>query len=353
MLKVYIGPNKDSANLPVLLPNLDFKIKESWIFIKEAFKDYKNPVFDLVDRPDKADFLMVPLNYFGIKDDVEYLAHFVELSRRYGKKIIIFAYGDRDEEIKIPNSVIFRTSQYGYKKRPNEIIMPGYTEDLCSGRPPALRKKGVLPVVSFCGWASFKDIKSRIKYGIRLLENDIGSLFLPSIYQAAKKKGIYYRRKALAILSKSGKVKTNFLIRKSYSGHAKTIELPPEKARAEYIDNIINSDFVLTVKGDGNFSYRFYEALSLGRIPLFVNTDCVLPLEDLVEYKKFVLSVDYKDMNTIDDIVFNHYKKMSEDEYINKQKLARQSFEKYLRIDRFFELMFKEEKIREYIKNGN
>jgi len=100
-----------------------------------------------------------------------------------------------------------------------------------------------------------------------------------------------------------------------------------------------NSDFALSIKGDGNFSLRFFEALSLGRIPLFVNTDCVLPLENIIDYKKFVVFVDHKDIKRIDVILSDFYKNLSDDDFVEMQKQAREAFEKYLRIDSFFKLI--------------
>lgn len=49
------------------------------------------------------------------------------------------------------------------------------------------------------------------------------------------------------------------------------------------ITDIQNADFILSVKGDGSFFCRFYEALSLGRIPFFIDTDCILPFENMIQ----------------------------------------------------------------------
>ena len=48
----------------------------------------------------------------------------------------------------------------------------------------------------------------------------------------------------------------------------------------EYYENIKNSDYVLVFKRTGNFSIRLYETLMMGRIPIFINTDCLLPFNN-------------------------------------------------------------------------
>ena len=217
--------------------------------------------------------------------------------------------------------------------------MPAYVEDLSDIHQFNTREKAAnVPVVGFCGWADFNNLRSKIKYHLKNL-----------IYFGSKKQGLWFRKKAIKILSDSKLFKTNFIIRKSYSGHKGTIELPPEEARLEYVNNLMSSDFVLTTKGNGNFSFRFYEALSAGRIPLFINTDCVLPLEGLINYSDFVLFVDYKKIDKIDKITSSFYENPGKDQFLKMQKAARAAFEVYLRIDKFFEFMFLKKKINEYL----
>lgn len=342
MLKIYIGKLDKPSNLPLLLPNLGLHIKDKWLFIKKAFSHYTKPVLEIVDDPEVCDFLLIPYNYFSVRNDAKLINDFTQLSHKHHKMIIIFAYGDSDESIDIADSLIFRTSQYSYKKKRNEIIMPGYTEDLADLAKLEIRTKNMKPTIGFCGWAGFKDLKSHIKFSLKNI-----------LRTGVMKQGIYYRKKALRALSLSEKINPNFIIRKSYSGHSETIEISPEMARSEYVDNMNNSDFVLTVKGDGNFSYRFYEALSLGRIPLIVNTDCILPLDDIVNYRNFVVSVDYQNLDKMADIVYDYYENLSDAEYAEKQRHARRAFEQYLRIDRYFEIIFKEGKIFDYLKKIN
>jgi hypothetical protein len=143
-------------------------------------------------------------------------------------------------------------------------------------------------------------------------------------------------------------ITTNFIIRRSYSGTAKTAELDLAQARSEYIENILGSDLVLCAKGDGNFSVRFFEALSLGRVPLLIDTDCPLPLSGLINYDEFIVRVDYRELAKLPTIVAEVYKNWSAEDYEIKQRRAREVFEQYLQIDKFFSLVLTKGYLQNY-----
>ena len=56
-------------------------------------------------------------------------------------------------------------------------------------------------------------------------------------------------------------------------------------------------------RGAGNFSYRLYETLSCGRIPVFVDTDCVLPDEDMIDWRSLCVWVDESELDEIGERV--------------------------------------------------
>lgn len=67
-------------------------------------------------------------------------------------------------------------------------------------------------------------------------------------------------------------------------------------ARKEYIDNMLSGAFTLCMRGGGNFSYRFYEALSFGRIPVLIDTDTILPFENEIPWHEYIIRLDLKDI---------------------------------------------------------
>lgn len=78
---------------------------------------------------------------------------------------------------------------------------------------------------------------------------------------------------------------------------------------------MIESDYIICIRGAGNFSVRLYETLAMGRIPVFVNTDCMLPIDDVLPWKEYVVWVEYDELNTLEHSILNHYNSL------NKQKL--------------------------------
>ena len=89
--------------------------------------------------------------------------------------------------------------------------------------------------------------------------------------------------------------------------------------------------------------------MSLGRIPVFVNTDCVLPLEDMINYKEFCAWVEYKDVPRLDQILAEFHARLNGEDFQEMQKSARAAFEKYLRIDSFTKYLIS--KLKLWLKN--
>ena len=68
---------------------------------------------------------------------------------------------------------------------------------------------------------------------------------------------------------------------------------------------------------------RFYETLCLGRIPIFIDTDCLLPFQDEIDYKSIFPWIDVKDLPHAAEIVQDFHTKLSDDDFINLQKTCR------------------------------
>ena len=66
----------------------------------------------------------------------------------------------------------------------------------------------------------------------------------------------------------------------------------------EFYENMVSSDYIVCVRGGGNFSVRLYETLAMGRIPIFINTDCLLPLNKSIDWKKHVVWIEREDIDT-------------------------------------------------------
>jgi hypothetical protein len=336
-IPVYIGALFDGVgtDVPALFPNFGVRSRQQDLFFDAPAHYLTEAIFDIVDNPAQARFLLIPYNYFNAVRTAGYIERFIALSEQYGKKIIVFVQSDFHDPISIPHAIVFRTSIYKREKKEHEYVIPPMVEDLSRTYTAPIRTKSTKPIIGFCGWAGFSSQKDRLKFYIKNMGNNLEQLARWDSTRAVYKKGIYFRQKALAALRRSPRVQTNFIIRTSFSGHVDTIAQDPQVARLEYVQNMLNADFVLAPKGDGNYSLRFYEALSLGRIPILIDTDSVLPIEDELAYDDFILRVRYRDINRLGNIVADFYNRLSPDEFARMQERARAAFAEHLRADAF------------------
>ena len=142
------------------------------------------------------------------------------------------------------------------------------------------------------------------------------------------------RKKILNSLNKNKKIKTNFNMRSKFAAGSLGLN---KQLRSEFIKNILSSDYALCFRGSGNYSLRFYETLCLGRIPLFINTNCKLPFEDKIDWRAICLWVEFKDINYLSDIILEHHNALSEKRFQDQQIYCREIWNKYLSKEGFCE----------------
>jgi hypothetical protein len=249
-----------------------------------------------------------------------------ERARDAGLPCIFFRANDDPTPANPPHGVVYRTSLYRSRLTPRELAMPAFTDDLleeCGGELVA-RARGERPTVGFCGHVGTA--------GDRLYENLVGLLR----GNRDKAVGMGLRHRALETLRASRRVDTNFIARTQIWGGASTGAAQWDAARRaavrrEYLDNILASDYCLCLRGKGNYSFRFYEVFAMGRVPLFVDTDCVLPFEDEIDWRSRCVWVDQSEMARIGDIVADFHAARSDDDLRQLQLDNRKLWEDYLR----------------------
>ena len=75
----------------------------------------------------------------------------------------------------------------------------------------------------------------------------------------------------------------------------------------KFVETTCNSKFVLCPRGYGRNSFRFYEVLKLGSIPIYVWDDIEwLPYKkDVLDYNKFCISINIKELHTLKNKLSN------------------------------------------------
>lgn len=286
--------------------------------------------------PEEARAIVLPNNFLTItKETDRYIQKYIELGEKLHIPVFLFSVGDFTDHLTFdPRVYAFRFSVYGSTVAPRDIVMPTLTEDNAK-EGISIRTKLAKPLVSFCGMGGFPSWRGWAGYLVKVVLHTVrGSR--PHIV------GVYWRRLAMRACERSSLVDTHFIVRKSFSGNRKSIELDPKVARKEYLDSIINSDFVIAPKGDGNYSNRFVKALCMGRIPVLVDTDTVLPLKEVIDYTKISVTVPMNRVGDTAKYIREFYDSLTEEEWQARQALARETFEKYLRQDSFFTYFFTE-----------
>ena len=85
--------------------------------------------------------------------------------------------------------------------------------------------------------------------------------------------------------------------------------------------------FIFCYRGVGNFSYRFFEILMMGRIPIIVDTDCVYPFSEKYGLENIGLIIKNEE-NLVDEI--KEYYNKNKDNLLKIQKNNRKIWEEYL-----------------------
>jgi hypothetical protein len=258
-----------------------------------------------------------------------------EACRKEGIPLVVFFVADAVEPVPMADAVVLRTSLLRSTRQENEHAIPAISIDV--GRElgdkgePLWRQR---PVVGFCGYApgaerfSLRAAPARAKRRFRVARGT-----LPD--------GIYARARALEALRASPRVALNDVVRDAFWAGALRPDGTFDRermdiARAEFISNMRDSDYILCSRGGGNFSYRLYETMSASRIPVFVDTDSVLPLERVIDWRSLCIWVDAGDIASIGDAVANEHRRLGPEGFRARCAECRQVWKTYLSADGFF-----------------
>jgi hypothetical protein len=229
-----------------------------------------------------------------------------------GKPLAVFYVSDSTAPVPLRRAHVFRTSLYRSTRAERDHAMPALTLDVAEvdlGGEVELREWRGKPIIGFCGFAPgfAEGFRGRIHSARRRLR---GVPDHPAVVRA----------RACRVLERSLLVETNFIIRSGFWAGA----LGPDgaidaalmqEAHREFVENLVGSDYVLAARGGGNFSYRLYEAMSAARIPVFVDTDCVLPFEDGLDWRSLVVWVEEPEVDAIDERVAEFHARLAPEEF--------------------------------------
>ena len=349
-MKVYIAhkdiPIQNKKSLFILAR--PFLNNNKWQFNPLDFEDVDLFVNDFQYELDvnQADVILIPFSVnFYFRSNKQSFLNDINLICQ-SRNIKAYAYVGGDFGIEFPefsNIIYFR--QGGFKSKLSTqnkgfpVALSDHFHRLFELENPLPNKKKNLPIVGFCGHATnsnikrFKEIvKCILENGKRLVKNPLNKVYEPLFASA------YERALLLNSFEKSDKLITNFIYRKNYRAGALT-EKERTETTLEYYDNIASSDYVLCVRGAGNFSVRLYETLMMGKIPIFVNTDCLLPFEHQIDWRKHVVWIDWSERKNIAELVADFHSSLSADEFVHLQINNRKLWKETLSVEGILEMI--------------
>ncbi|MDO8518275.1 MAG: exostosin family protein [bacterium] len=337
-ISFYVDPawRRDAQHVPLLYPFWGNPLDPKRVPFQHAiFEHYRfdQSYYSITDKEDEADLVLMPYAHNTVLRAMpELFLQCRQIARRLGKPLLVDGIGDVEHPV--PDDIlVLRYGGYRFDKKGNEIFISPYADDLletyCGGKL-SLREWHPVPVVGFSGWASLTPAQAA-RTILKELPDRLHGIF-DSRYRA-KKKGVFFRRQALAILHRSSKITLNALARTSYSGHVDTHEKDPNVLRREFVDNLLGSDYGLDIRGDANQSTRLFEMLSLGRIPVIVDTERNFAFDDVLDYSTFSLTVDFRDIKKLPERITQFHASLTNEHFQEMQKNARNAYRNYFRVD--------------------
>ena len=298
-----------------------------------------NRFYDLAETPEAADAVFMPFNLGKVRmEDLEIEMRYRRLAERAGRPLLIDYFGDATEPVDGDRAVVLRTSGYRSELSANEVMCPPVTEDIGAAYGFQPIGKPTRPAIGFVGLAQKRaqatPFSRMFRYGRQDYLNS--ALALWSSRYGKRRSGIYFRDRALRTFERADGVETDFTTR-AYWGRGKRARnrIGHDQIRAEFVENMRRNLYLLSVRGRGNFSLRFFEILSAGRIPVQIDTDSPLPLEDELNYTAFTVQQDWRRLAELPARLARFHAETDEVTLREMQARARGVFDTHLRFDRF------------------
>lgn len=335
-MKVYINNNYEKLGNEIINPMLNF--------ILDGNISADKNIFEIVTSPHLADFCLLPLmwNYYIDQNKIHVAGDIYSEATQAGKRLIIFCMGDFTAKIPFRDAVIIQSSCYKSRDNLNGnklLAIPTFIGDYlrmyCAGSF-RIREKSAFPIIGFCGQANGSLIDF-VRRQINISAKQIMFKLNLLKWEPPNIEPTLFRHKIINRIQTEHNIKSNFLLRIKYrAGYQPKVKDPFHPTRIEFIKNILESDYTICMRGAGNFSVRYYETLSLGRIPIFINSDCILPLDEVIDYKDYFLWVEQNELPFLSEKILDFHNSLSDKQFKELQVACRYLWEKYLTRIGFF-----------------
>jgi hypothetical protein len=227
------------------------------------------------------------------------------------------------------NTFVMRTSMLSNSNYHQECLLPVFIDGRHLSNFDPIPKKE-LPKVGFMGHTDparhHKLIMNRHPtdmrhYGYRETDGE-------EVLRTPVNIGLILRNQLVKKLSASDKIDSDLVSHDTYFYSSSISKQEPSR---DYLDHLKLNPYILCVRGSGNYSIRLYEAMAAGRIPIIIDSDCVFPLENEIDWKSISVMVSISEIDSISDIIAEFHESISDNQFLDLQKNIRATWEKYLR----------------------
>lgn len=262
-----------------------------------------------------------------------------KLAEAHSKPLIIDATSDSDVLLDIPSANILRCGLYKSLQKPFETECPYWSNDRTKRGLDALKinPKGKKPVVGFCGTTSsmgkLANLSKRLmpKAVIKsvLSQGKLARKIDPRIVEGMS---LQLRETTMQIIATDTRLETVFDVTNNHQSYYVKNEANKIALENLFIANTSKADYVLCVRGSGNYSGRFYMALNAGRIPIVIDTDVVIPCENRFN----IIKVPVKAIANLGNIILEHFNSTTDKELRAMKLQNRRAYHQYLAPEKFF-----------------
>lgn len=263
----------------------------------------RTDLFEKVSRHQDADFIIFPIAIDGILETStpeESLLTFLKtlpFYKSYEKKHIFFSFHDYSDAIH-SSSIFFRASVK---------------------QSVATTTTFALPYVVFDEGTTLETIEYHSSF--------VGSTSTNIL-----------RKELVEILSRCNKLKFYTNTVDTFHENLSSFEEKQQRKKL-FLETIHKSLTVCCPKGYGVQSKRFFEVLSMGRIPILISDDILLPLEENIEYSKAILRLSEENISQIENFLAPFFIANKSQDLIERFQYARFIWIEYLQPSKWGELI--------------
>jgi Exostosin family len=303
---------------------------EFWSLLENELKNTVEiyPFQDL----DRAGSLVVTPHSLAAYRSANKLATLLKLNQEIlnsGRTLVTFT-GGIDYKPK-HGEIVFATSTY-QNKQERSIATPAWLFDLGSKISPI--EKPVVPTVGFVGDTKYpgrlSDTVSYLPLPDFIVSWLGSSMFINRSLNLRERQVIarLVRRRTIDEFRKASNLQIQLIERSG--GFFSNTQEEQERYRNEYLQNMQDNAYIICVRGDENCSYRLYETMSAGRIPVIIDTNMELPKLNSIGWEEFSAIVPYANIHKVGESIQGFHDKMSDLDFKQVCLKSRAAFEALL-----------------------